>query len=265
MAWKASKRGITNFICGTAHFFPHRFGSSLQDLIRPLRWVLLEGPLDEGNMEEVRQGAVEKADGLSLAHVLDDETLGTIGRAVAHSTGSGGDTFSSLAAMVSGGGDDLKRRLSGLKPWMGFFCLWSEFLRKRGWRYSVDLEAYAVARKLGKETVFLETIEEQLRALEEIPLERIVAFLSMADQWGAVAERHRKLYLAGDLAGMVRVTGQFPTRCSSIIDDRDGVLYGRARPFFDRGGAALFVGTTHLWGIRAMLEEDGYTVTPWEG
>jgi uncharacterized protein YbaP (TraB family) len=32
-------------------------------------------------------------------------------------------------------------------------------------------------------------------------------------------------------------------------------------PFIERGDAVAFVGTTHIRGIKGMLEEKGYTVT----
>ena len=31
--------------------------------------------------------------------------------------------------------------VKGMKPWLAFFTIWSNFLKKNGWKYSVDLEA----------------------------------------------------------------------------------------------------------------------------
>jgi hypothetical protein len=147
---------------------------------------------------------------------------------------------------------------------MAFFRLWSQFLARRGWKYSVDLEALSVAKELGKKVVFLETIEEQLEALDGIPFDRIVNYLNKFDMWGRFSNNHKKKYLKGSLDGLLTITTEFPARCPSIIENRDPVFFRRMGPYIDAGGAAVFLGTTHIRGVATMLEKDGFTVTQFQ-
>ena len=124
----------------------------------------------------------------------------------------------------------------------------------------MDMEAYSLAMRLHKNICFMETIEEQLAALDGIPFERIVAFLNAFDQWDAYSERFLGLYLDGRYDEMVSTTTIFPTRCESILDDRDPVFFERMKPFIDRGSAVAFVGTTHVRGLAGMFEGEGYLI-----
>ena len=58
--------------------------------------------------------------------------------------------------------------VKGMKPWLAFFTLWSDYLKRLGWKYSVDLEGYQIAREMGKKIIFLETIDEQIQVLQSI-------------------------------------------------------------------------------------------------
>jgi uncharacterized protein YbaP (TraB family) len=136
----------------------------------------------------------------------------------------------------------LAERLEGMRPWMAFFQIWLQFIRQRGWHYSMDLDAYHLAGKLGKEIVFLESIEEQLEALDGIPLERMVAFLKDMDHWDSQLEQHVRYYLKGDLDQWPSMTIGFPTRCASILDKRDPILFKRILPFIREGEELHFCG-----------------------
>jgi uncharacterized protein YbaP (TraB family) len=262
MVWEIEKNERKSFLVGTAHFFPHSFRKSLANLIRHSDTVLFEGPLDESNMDVVRKYGFEGKQGPSLYEALDSNTIIEINKELG---GSSGYTECSLAAYVALSNlknqDLLSLAIEGLRPWMAFFKLWSQFLVKRGWKYSVDLEALAVARELGKKVVFLETIEEQLAALDGIPFEKIVDYFNNFRNWGRFSRHHRKQYLKGSLDGLLNITTEFPTRCASIIDHRDPVFFERMKPYVEAGEAAVFVGTTHIRGIKKMLEEDGFKVS----
>jgi hypothetical protein len=265
MVWQVRRGAKTAYLAGTAHFFPYSFKKSLTELINGVKTVLLEGPLDEGNMNLVREYGLETDGGPSALEILDRDTVARINREL---EGDAPVPDSSFLAYV----EILKPRkqvvlnpqLAGLKSWLAFFKIWTHFLRKRGWTYSVDMEAYEAARQLGKELFFLETIEEQVRAMEGIPLERIAGFLKKMDTWERYASRHSKLYLEGDYDSILGIVAEYPTRCESIIDRRDPILFERMKPYMERGDAIAFVGTTHIAGIRKMLEENGYRVSKYE-
>ncbi len=116
--------------------------------------------------------------------------------------------------------------------------------------------------QLSKEVYFLEEIEEQIEALDGIPLERIVHFFKKIEQWREYTQRYVKCYLKGDVEELMSVVKEFPTYCKSIIGKRDPILYKRMKTFFEKGKTVAFVGITHIQGIGKMLFEDGYNIIP---
>jgi hypothetical protein len=262
MVWVIKKDGLKSFLVGTAHFFPCSFRKSLAQLIQKVETVLFEGPLDESNMDAVRKYGLEGQQSLSLYKTLNQIAIKKINTEIMNRTDTPQASFSSYLDLFQSGKKDLLfSEIENLRPWMAFFSLWSRYLVRRGWKYSVDLEALSVAKELGKKVVFLETIEEQLEALDGIPFERIVNYLNNFDKWGRFSRNHKKQYLRGSLDGLLAITGEFPTRCPSIIENRDPVFFHRMRPHIDAGGAAVFLGTTHIRGVATMLEKDGFTLT----
>jgi hypothetical protein len=144
---------------------------------------------------------------------------------------------------------------------MAFFQIWSNFLKQRGWKYSVDLEALKIARQLRREVVFLETIDEQIAGLEGIPVDRIIRFFQKIDQWEEWARSHSQLYLRGDLGAMLAMSHEFPSRCPSIVESRDPVMFDRMKGYFEEGQVMALVGTTHIPGIQRRFQAEGYRVT----
>jgi len=262
MVWKIEGNETTSFLIGTAHFFPYSFRRSLVSLMKKIDTVLFEGPLDEQNMDTVREEGIEHSDMPSLYEHLDNRTIQILNRELSHYPSHGDSSLMSYVGLFSQGKRDIVRsEIEGLRPWMAFFKIWSYYLLKRGWIYSVDLEAHAIAREMNKKIYYLETINEQIEALNGIPLERIVHFFEKIDQWEKFAKRHAKNYLKGSYNAMIKNTADFPTRCPSIIEARDPVLFERMMPFVEKGRAGIFIGTTHIMGITTMLEKRGYTIS----
>jgi uncharacterized protein YbaP (TraB family) len=150
--------------------------------------------------------------------------------------------------------------MKSMKPWMAFFSIYSRFLERNGWRHSVDLEAYNLARDLGVRVIALETIQEQIAVLEMISREQIADFFRRVDRWRSYTRDFMKWYRAGDLEKIAGNPYRFPTRNPWVIDRRDRVLYERMQPHLAAGRAAAFVGSPHVTGIRQMLMADGYEV-----
>lgn len=260
MVCEAERNGIKNLLAGSAHFFPYSFRRSLIELISGTSAVLFEGPLDETDMSKVRQEGVEEKGTGRISNLLDKATLSAISREF-RGAAPADSSLTLFADLLSRGKETLiPEEIDIMKPWMAFFAIWSHYLRKRGWTYSVDLEALSVARELGKDIHYLETIEEQIDALSGIPVERIVNFFRRMNEWDKFAKSHARRYLKGNIEALASVIGDFPSRCESIVEKRDPIMFGRMMPFIERGNAIVFVGTTHIPGIKRMLEESGYTV-----
>jgi uncharacterized protein YbaP (TraB family) len=124
----------------------------------------------------------------------------------------------------------------------------------------VDLEAFETAKRMGREIHFLETIEEQVRVLEQIPLERMIRFLEKVRHWDEYSDAYVQVYLRGALADWMAGTSDFPSRCSPVIDERDRIFYQRMQPFIRQGQTVVFLGVPHLYGVNRMLEDQGYRV-----
>jgi uncharacterized protein YbaP (TraB family) len=148
----------------------------------------------------------------------------------------------------------------GMKPWLAFFTLWSSYLERCGWRHSVDLEGYRIAVELDLKVVFLETIQEQVRVLEGLSKDRILAFLKKADRWPELADAYARNYLRGDLRQLKTMGLKFPSRHPSVIDDRDRSFFERTRDYLAQGEVVVFVGAPHVAGMSRLLRRDGFCV-----
>ena len=258
MLWRLEREGRTSSIVGAAHFFRHSFRRRFAEEMSDARAVLFEGPLDAESMRRVAEYGLDGGNTPSVVDAITPEAAKEINSRLAYpiidniSTG--------LALLRPRKLDFLETNARGARPWMAFFTIWSAYVRARGWRHSMDMEAYQVALRLGKPVHFLETIDEQLQALDEIPFEGIVEYLNRVDLWDEYTDRFVKLFLQGNLSDMLSHALRFPTRCESIIDDRDPLLFERMKPFVEEGRALAFVGTTHIRGITKRFEAEGYKV-----
>lgn len=260
MVWEVAKRGRRSRLVGTAHFFPYHFRGALARLIGAVRTVLFEGPLDEQSMRRV----VDAGSGVvhvSLYHALDAGTRLRVCRDLGLPVVPL-DAQSLYRELFFGRPSEwLEAELRGLKPWMAFFGLWSRYRARQGGNYSLDLDAQRIAAGLGKDLRYLETIEEQIAALDAIPLERIVDFVTRVD-WPAYYEDYVRCYLEGDLDGLIAAARVFPTFCEAVIERRDPLLAERMAPELERGGACVFIGVTHCPGVLSQLRAGGFESAP---
>ena len=258
MVWEIARGRARSHLVGTAHFFPYHFRGSLERLIGAARSVVFEGPLDERAMRAVVD-AGSAAMQASLYHALDAPARLRLCRQLGFPVLPQGVPL--LYRELFFGDPDrwLEAELRGLRPWMAFFGLWTRFRRRQGGDYSLDLDAQRMASALGKEARYLETIEEQIGALDAIPLERIVDFIARAN-WPAYYADYVRRYLDGDLDALIAASRGFPSYCEAVIDRRDPELAVRMEPEIERGGACVFVGVAHCPGVLALLQRRGYEV-----
>jgi hypothetical protein len=69
-----------------------------------------------------------------------------------------------------------------------------------------------------------------------------------------------KAFLEGDLQKFLSMTGEFPTRCESIITKRDPIFFERMKVYFEENKTTAFVGVAHIPGIRELFLDAGYQV-----
>lgn len=259
MVWEIEKVPHKSFLIGTAHFFPYSFRSALQRCLQPARTVMFEGPLDPGSMEKVVSAGRAGQSSYHIFKELDRHTVDRITREVAPKCRDE-DRFLILNLRNLSLENPVYEMVKGMKPWLAFFTLWSNYLKRNGWIYSVDLEGYRIAGEMGKEIVCLETIEEQITVLENLSLERIIDFLNRIDEWHVMARDYVNSYLAGDLEKLKTKGLRFPSRHHSVINPRDEIFFERMVDYLERGDAVVFVGAPHISGLNKFIRAAGYHV-----
>ncbi len=254
MAWELERHGRRSVLIGAAHFFPRHFRGDLRRLIAPARIVLLEGPLDEDATKKVIE-AGRGAGGERLYHAAKETIRARLGIVALPL-----DVHQVLKDLVFGRQEEwLEAELRKLKPWAAFFGIWTRWRAREGWEHKMDLDVAAIAAQLAKPVRHLETIEEQIGALEAVPFERYARFLADGD-WHGYNESYRRHYIAGDLEGLAAGARDFPTYCEPVIARRDPVLVSRMLGELERGDACVVLGVAHCRGVLAPLIAGGYAV-----
>ncbi len=242
---------------GTAHFSPYSFKKTLTEVIRNVELVLFEGPLDQESMAKVVQYGKNSENTPSLYEALEANAIKKINKLLSARSGSQTTAVPYLDLIHPASSDLLEIHTRGVRPWMTFFTIWSAFLN---YKHSMDVEAFHIAQKLGKKIDYIETIEEQLAALDGIPFDRIVNYLNHIDKWKIHQKLFTKAFLEGDIQQFISMTGEFPTRCESIISKRDPIFFRRMKASFEKRRTAAFIGVGHVPGIRTLFLDEGCRV-----
>lgn len=263
MIWKLEVDGKTSYLAGTSHKFSYPFRKSLREYIMKTKRIVLEGSLEQEILEEVllvgRQTPKE-----SLYEILDSSIIELLVRKITSVyTQKTPPTFQVLADIHIGVfyEKSIREILKKNKPWMAFFLIWYEFLEIQDWKYSIDIEILNIAKELNRGIHFLETIHEQIQALEGVPIARIVNFFKYAEHWDDYIDKYEKLYFKGDLKGLMELSQIFPTRCPSIIENRDPILFERMLPYLKEGDSLVAVGVSHIPGIIDRASKAGFKIT----
>ncbi len=257
MIWELEKNGRRSWIIGAAHFCRYSFRIHLYRLYRDVDMVLCEGPLDRGSMDFIADvGKNPTQDSPRLAPHLSHSEIQVLENVVCGTPGF----MDKILGRQRSRNVDVYYYLAYTRHWLAFFTLWSEFLKRQGWEQSVDLEAWNAAHNLGKYVLGMETIPEQLRTMESIPVQRVIHFLRNCQSWEQLIKKNEKSYLKGDLDGLMQSISEFPSRTESVIDHRDERFLHRMLPYLEQGRCAVFVGTAHMHNLRYMLKEAGFNV-----
>ncbi|MBR0554178.1 TraB/GumN family protein [Ciceribacter sp. L1K23] len=172
--------------------------------------------------------------------------------------------------------------VSRMKPWIlaGFVALPAcELARKASGASFLDKKIAEDAVAAGKTVKGLETLEEQLAAMGELPLsfhiEALLETLALGDRMQDVMSTMTDLYVSGDI-GMTMpmlkaVTdshsgsdGSYAAFEQRIVTDRNHVMANRSMPILKEGNAFIAVGALHLPGEEGLVEllrKQGFTVS----
>jgi uncharacterized protein YbaP (TraB family) len=257
MLWRVEKDGRASHLIGTAHFFPYSFRRSLKGLMQNAETVMFEGPLDQASSTHITEYGRRGQDAPTIADLLTPEAITKIDRLLRERL-DGHSNESWLLSMTERKPVYFESFTQGLRPYAAFFSIWQTCL---GWNYSVDMEGYQVACKLGKQIQFLETLEEQLEVLDNISLERIAWLLNDVDTWDEYNRKYVRYYLEGELENLVNLTSRFATRGPVVVGARDRILFERMLPVIEREDSLAFVGFPHIPGVVKLLGDEGYSVT----
>lgn len=257
MIWEVEKNGKVSWISGTAHFFCRSFEPSFRKLFKKVKNAIFEGPLDNGFMEQVdAAGKVLPKDKIPLITDLDTNEIKALDYYINGPSGMLGRIYTGQAR----GKVDISHLLRTGNYWYAFFSLWTKFLERQGWKESVDMEAWRVAKDMDINIIGMETLEEQLESLSSLPRERVINFFKNCRNWKAYAKRNKRAYLSGDLEKMMGSSAEFPTRTEHVVGRRDQRFRERMRPYLEEGNCAVFVGCAHMVNLRHMLKEDGFKI-----
>lgn len=173
--------------------------------------------------------------------------------------------------------------LTRMKPWLiaSYVALPAcELARKGKGAAFLDMKIAQDAVRDGKQLKGLETLVEQLSAMDDLPIEfhlkALIETLALGKTIDDVMVTMTDLYLAGE-TGMVMpmmkaaakaATGKDDTGSTDfeqrIIIDRNHVMAERGAPILAQGSVFMAVGALHLPGAEGLVEllrKDGYTVT----
>ncbi|MCV9966058.1 TraB/GumN family protein [Pararhizobium sp. BT-229] len=170
-----------------------------------------------------------------------------------------------------------------MKPWMiaSFVALPAcEMSRKAAGASFLDKKLAEDALKQGKTLKGLETLVEQLTAMDALPvkfhLDALIETLALGDTVADVMETTTELYLSEDI-GMIlplmKVVSDEKSPSDGtdyadfeqrIVIDRNRTMATRAKPILDGGGVFMAVGALHLpgdEGVIELLRKDGFKIT----
>lgn len=258
--WRIARGGGTSYLVGAARFFPYRFRRSIGRFLARVDRVVLEGRLDDEALQQVVARGAAKCSAGGLGEALDPATILKINAALGMRDSSFGLQLVAQAFLGGRPGESVCVDIEGLRPWLAFYRIWTQYLGRHGFTHRIELDVLRAAEAAGRPVHYLETIEEQVAALEGIPAARFVTFLRDVD-WDVHRRALVRNYLRGDIGAIDGLARGFPTYCEAVVHGRNPTLYARMRPHLDAGSALVVIGIVNCPGIVAMARSDGYEVS----
>lgn len=268
--WKIEKQGIPDsYLLGTMHMADARIakleGKRLEAFNKTdLLIVENTDALDPATT----RAAMAKLQHLTM---LEDETLNDLLDA---------ETLKLLEPAITKRGIPFAIAIK-LRPWLVATTIsipTCEITAKKSGKPVLDALLAQKAKEAGKKIIGLETVEEQLSAIANMPREFHISALKetllLSDEIMDVMETLKQLYIRGDIAKikpLMEVVSPITSALSDnkrfeeqLIINRNKIMAKRAAPYLEKGNVFLAVGALHLpdqTGLVKLIRELGYTVS----
>jgi uncharacterized protein len=259
--WKVRSEKNSIYILGSIHFFKREnypLKKSIEQAVDAVSKLVLEIDLQSATAEKTQQVTLEKGlfrDGTTLQQNVDKETYELAERRAREL------------------GIDL-RAMTRLKPWLVALTLTTMKLQKLGFdpNYGVDRYLMERAKRSGKSTGGLESLEFQIGLLDELSKRdqemMLRETLKELDQLDKGVEQLVQFWMKGEvgaveewlLAGM----REYPDVYAKVIVERNRRWLPQIEKMIAQGeNAMVIVGAAHLVGregVIELLKQLGYTV-----
>jgi uncharacterized protein len=249
--WSLKGKTNTLYLLGSVHFLrpSDELPEVVKDAYQDAEKIIMELDMDDLDPVEAQQTA------MSLGLLPGDRTL---------QAEVGTDAYNKAAAQAKELGLD-PGVLSRFKPWLAAMTLVQLQLMKQGLDPSSGVEQRLVtwARKDGKEITGLETLQQQLGLLANMPAKQQREFLlySVEDAEHASEEVETLIsaWRAGDVRSLERVLTEgfdkYPDLYRPLTIDRNRRWLGQVEELLDdRDDYLIVVGTLHLIGKGSLVE-----------
>jgi uncharacterized protein len=260
LLWRIEKPGIApSYLFGTVHVADKRV-LALPDIVRKqlddAHSFTMEVALDAPNVAALAARMIY-TDGRNLPGVAGEELFRKV-----------------VPLMAALGVPEELARL--FKPWAATLML---AVPQQQPEELLDATLQRAAVQQGKPVHFLETVDDQVAAFEQMPESDQVALLEYTietrDELPEATEQLLQAYLDRDLGRMWRLSEESvkdrpelkrvnDVFAQRLLFDRNVHMSERMQPWLEEGNAFVAVGALHLYGgqgLLALLARDGYTVT----
>lgn len=258
LLWKVSGNGLTSpsYVFGTIHLIcadDYVWTKAMKESLAASEKLCLELDLDDMNVMMKAQTGLMDMTGKKLSEYFTDEQYKLLSDYMNDSIG--------IQMML----------LEMMKP-IALQMLMASRVTYCDSPTSYEEKIMSEVKQDGKEVVGLESPDEQIKALESIPVDSIVNSImesiqsdnSDRDEYSKMVAAFKSQNLA-ELYNIIQSSGDEGLEAGALLYDRNERWIGRMKELMGKSSVFFAVGAGHLAGERGVLEllrKQGYEVVP---
>lgn len=251
--WEISGNGLkkNSYLFGTIHIQDKRvfdLNKSVYKKLKSCNTFAMELTPDAKSLAAITKGMMLK-DGQTLKDLYSEEDYQLIADTLKKYTGMPIAMFNTMHPVV------LSTMLMDVKL-------------NKDMKEPLDLHFYKYAKEKGLETVALETVDEQLNALDAMTPEYALDAFKSLSKYDTIFNQMIELYLTADLDKLHQMMVEDEAsgfNTDELLDKRNVTMVDRIDEIAKKGSVFAAVGAGHLpgeQGVIELLRKKGYTVQP---